>query len=57
MGARGANFYADLVTRYGYGEVADKIQTAYLAGDRMGALAAIPDSDVIMAYAEAGADF
>ena len=44
MGARRTNFYADLVTRYGYGEVADKIQTAYLAGDRMGALAAIPDS-------------
>ena len=43
MGSRGTNFYADLVDRYGYGEVAETVQTAYLAGDRMAAMAAIPD--------------
>ncbi len=44
MGARGKNFYAELVTRYGYGEVVARIQDAYLAGDRTAAAAAVPDA-------------
>jgi len=43
MGAKGKNFYHDLATRYGYGDAADKIQDLYLAGDKRGATAAIPD--------------
>ena len=44
MRARGKNFYADAVTRYGYGEAVEQIQSAYLSGDRQGAMAAIPDA-------------
>lgn len=43
MGARGRNFYHALATRYGYGEVADRIQRLYLAGDKHRAIAAVPD--------------
>jgi F420-dependent oxidoreductase-like protein len=43
MGARGKNFYHDLATRYGYGEVADHIQDLYLAGKKAEAIAAVPD--------------
>lgn len=35
-------FYHELMHRYGYGEVADRIQTRWKAGDRDGAAAAIP---------------
>ena len=32
MGARGKNFYHNLATRYGFGDVADHIQDLYLSG-------------------------
>lgn len=69
MGARGKNFYHNLATRYGYGEVADQIQDLYLAGKKAEAIAAVPDELVrnvsligprgfvkerLAAYAEAG---
>ena len=44
MGAKGRNFYHDLVARYGYEEVADTVQDHYLAGRRAEAAAAIPDA-------------
>jgi F420-dependent oxidoreductase-like protein len=43
MGARGRNFYHDLAHRYGYGEAADRIQEAYLAGRKMEAMRSVPD--------------
>ena len=43
MGARGKNFYHNLATRYGFGEVADHIQDLYLAGKKEEAIAAVPD--------------
>ncbi len=43
MGARGTNFYHDLVSRYGYGPQADRIQDLYLAGHKAEAVAAVPD--------------
>ncbi|OBC17096.1 LLM class F420-dependent oxidoreductase [Mycobacterium sp. 852013-50091_SCH5140682] len=69
MGARGKNFYHNLATRYGFGEVADHIQDLYLAGNKAEAVAAVPDELVrnvslvgptefvkerLAAYAEAG---
>ncbi|MEN8235078.1 MAG: LLM class F420-dependent oxidoreductase [Actinomycetota bacterium] len=44
MGAVGKNFYHDLAHRYGYGEAADHIQSAYLEGRRMEAMRAVPDA-------------
>ncbi len=44
MGAKGKNFYHDLVCRYGYTEEADRIQTLYLSGRKQEAAAAIPDA-------------
>lgn len=44
MGAKGTNFYNDLAHRYGYGEVADKIQDLYLSGKKMEAVQSVPDS-------------
>jgi F420-dependent oxidoreductase-like protein len=70
MGARGRNFYADLATRYGYGEAVDRVQSAYLEGRKGEAMAAVPDElidevalvgpahrirDRLDAYAESGA--
>ncbi|ULE35466.1 LLM class F420-dependent oxidoreductase [Mycobacterium sp. IDR2000157661] len=70
MGARGRNFYHNLATRYGYGEVADRIQDLYLDGKKAEAIAAVPDELVrnvslvgprgfvkerVAAYAAAGA--
>lgn len=43
MGARGRNFYHNLATRYGFGEVADRIQELYLAGRKRAAIDAVPD--------------
>jgi F420-dependent oxidoreductase-like protein len=43
MGARERNFYHDLATRYGYSEVADRIQELYLAGHKREAIDAVPD--------------
>ncbi|PQP52740.1 LLM class flavin-dependent oxidoreductase, partial [Mycolicibacterium austroafricanum] len=69
MGARGKNFYHNLATRYGFGEVADHIQDLYLAGKKAEAIDAVPDELVrqvslvgpagfvkerLAAYAEAG---
>ncbi|BBX48283.1 LLM class F420-dependent oxidoreductase [Mycobacterium cookii] len=43
MGAKGRNFYHNLATRYGFGEVADRIQDLYLGGNKKDAIAAVPD--------------
>src|SRR5215207_11118132 len=43
MGARGRNFYHNLATRYGFGEVANRIQELYLAGRKREAIDALPD--------------
>jgi F420-dependent oxidoreductase-like protein len=42
MGARGRNFYFDLVCRYGFEEVAVKVQDLYLSGHQRDATALIP---------------
>ena len=42
MGAKGKNFYNDLVRDYGYEEEAERIQDLYLAGDKAGAAALVP---------------
>jgi F420-dependent oxidoreductase-like protein len=44
MGARGRNFYHDLVARYGYQAEADRIQDLYLGGRKSEAAAAVPDA-------------
>lgn len=44
MGARGRNFYHDLVARYGYEAEADRIQDLYLEGHKAEAAAAVPDA-------------
>jgi len=44
MGAKGRNFYNDLVRRYGYEAEAERIQALYLAGRREEAIAAVPDA-------------
>lgn len=71
MGARGKNFYVDLATRYGFGEVASACQDAFLAGDHAGAARLLTDDVIdlaaiaateqtleqkVTAYADAGAD-
>jgi F420-dependent oxidoreductase-like protein len=43
MGAKGKNFYNDLVCRYGYEKEAEQIQDLYLAGKKDEAAALIPD--------------
>ena len=43
MGAKGRNFYHNLATRYGFGDIADKIQELYLGGNKKDAVAAVPD--------------
>ena len=69
MGARGKNFYHNLATSYGYGDVANHIQDLYLDGKKAEAIAAVPDElvrnvslvgprgfvkDRLAAYTEAG---
>ncbi|MGW6462109.1 LLM class F420-dependent oxidoreductase, partial [Streptomyces sp. NPDC055078] len=69
MGAKGRNFYNDVVRRYGYEAEAERVQDLYLAGHRKEAMAALPDElidltnligpegwirDRIAAYREAG---
>ena len=44
MGAKGRNFYNDLVTRYGYGDAAEQVQELYLSGRKDEAIAAVPDA-------------
>lgn len=43
MGAKGRNFYHNLATAYGFGEVADRIQELYLSGRKAEAIDAVPD--------------
>jgi F420-dependent oxidoreductase-like protein len=43
MGAKGRNFYNNVVRRYGYQAEADTIQDLYLAGHKDQAMAAVPD--------------
>jgi F420-dependent oxidoreductase-like protein len=69
MGARGRNFYNDVLKRYGYEKQAEQIQDAYLSGEKQAAAAMVPDElvaglslvgtegfvrDRIAAYREAG---
>ncbi|MGO8960045.1 MAG: LLM class F420-dependent oxidoreductase [Streptosporangiaceae bacterium] len=42
MGARGQNFYNDVLKRYGFEQAAEQIQDAYLGGDKPGAAALVP---------------
>lgn len=42
MGARGQNFYNDLLRRYGFEDAAERIQDLYLDGKREEAAAAVP---------------
>jgi F420-dependent oxidoreductase-like protein len=42
MGSRKKNFYKDLVTRYGYGDIAEKVQDLYLDQKYDEAMAALP---------------
>jgi F420-dependent oxidoreductase-like protein len=46
MGARGKNFYNDLMRRYGFEAEAQEIQDLYLAGSKRDAAAAVPDAFV-----------
>ena len=43
MGAKGKNFYNDVLRRYGYEKEAEQIQDLYLGGDRKSAAALVPD--------------
>lgn len=43
MGAKGKNFYNDLVCRYGFEAAAAKVQDLYLSGKQKEAIAALPD--------------
>ncbi len=43
MGSRKTNFYVDLTHRFGFGEVADTVQSLFLDGKREEAYEAIPD--------------
>jgi F420-dependent oxidoreductase-like protein len=43
MGAKGKNFYNDVLKRYGYEKEAEQIQDLYLGGDRRAAAALVPD--------------
>ena len=57
MGARGKNFYNDLVCQYGYEDAARRIQDLYLSGQKQAAMAAIP-SELIDSLSLVGtADF
>jgi len=44
MGARGKNFYNDLVCRYGYEAEAKQIQDSYLSGKKEEAVGLVPDA-------------
>jgi F420-dependent oxidoreductase-like protein len=44
MGAKNQNFYYNLACRYGYEQAADSIQAAYLQGDKVAAILAVPDA-------------
>ena len=42
MGARGRNFYNDVLKRHGFEKEAGQIQDAYLSGDKKAAAAMVP---------------
>ena len=44
MGARGKNFYNDLVSKYGYADEAKQIQDLYLSGQKQAAAELVPAS-------------
>ncbi|MEZ5382718.1 MAG: LLM class F420-dependent oxidoreductase [Microthrixaceae bacterium] len=44
MGAEGQNYHTKLAARMGLGEAAEEVQAKFLAGDREGAVAAVPAS-------------
>ena len=46
MGSRKTNFYVDLAHRFGFGDVADEVQSRFQDGDRGGAFEALPDEIV-----------
>jgi F420-dependent oxidoreductase-like protein len=46
MGARGQNFYSDVLRRWGYLSEAERIQDLYLSGHKAEAEAAVPDEIV-----------
>lgn len=46
MGSRKTNFYVDLAHRFGYGEIADEVQTKFQSGDKEGAFQACSDEVV-----------
>lgn len=69
MGAKGRNFYNDVVRKYGFEAEAERVQDLYLAGHKKEAMAALPDElveltnlvgpeawvrDRLAAYREAG---
>ncbi len=43
MGAESANFHTDVIGRAGFADAAEEIQARFLAGDRQGAVDAVPD--------------
>lgn len=43
MGHKSTNFHLDLIGRLGYADAAVAVQEKFLAGDRAGAIAAVPD--------------
>ena len=53
MGAKGRNFYHNVATRYGFGAVADRIQELDLSGNKVEAIAAVPD-DLVRAVSLIG---
>src|SRR5436190_2132372 len=55
MGSRKTNFYVDLTHRFGFGEVADEVQSLYLDGKREEAYKAIPD-ELVSATALVGTE-
>jgi F420-dependent oxidoreductase-like protein len=46
MGSRKTNFYVDLAHRFGYGEIADEVQTKFQSGDKEGAFQSCTDEVV-----------
>src|ERR1700754_1160427 len=46
MGSRKTSFYVALANRFGFGDVADEVQSRFQDGDRAGAFAAMPDEIV-----------
>jgi F420-dependent oxidoreductase-like protein len=50
MGSRNKNFYKDYLSRVGFEEACEKIQTLFLEGKRKEAIAAVPDEMVDALY-------